>query len=312
MHIIKPKALKRGDVIGIAAPASPPTPREKLNKGIRYLEQLGYRVELGSHINNRKGYLAGSDRDRASDLHQLFGNRKVKAIFTARGGYGCQRLLPLLDYRLIRRNPKILVGYSDITALQLALSAKTGLVTFSGPMVASEMATGLNSQTEEQFWECLTSTKRLPAIQTKKRYNIFSQSRSSVTGRLLGGNLTLITMLLGTPYFPSLKNSILFLEEIGEQPYRIDRMLQKMKLAGILKEINGVMLGAFINCNPEKGKPSLKLQKICQDIFHQTHYPIISGFPYGHIKDSVTLPLGIRARLDALNRKVEFLELCVA
>ena len=155
MRIIKPQALRRGDIIGICAPASPPSSEDKITKGIAYLERLGYHVQLGRSVYHKHGYLAGSDSQRASDLNELFVNPKVKAIFTVRGGYGVHRILPLLNYNLIKRNPKILVGYSDISALQLALFTKTGLVTFSGPMVAVEMASGLKGETEEFFWRCL-------------------------------------------------------------------------------------------------------------------------------------------------------------
>jgi muramoyltetrapeptide carboxypeptidase len=312
MRIIKPKALKHGDVIGIAAPASPPSSEDKLHKGIRYLEHLGYRIELGKHIYNRRGYLAGTDLNRASDLHQLFRNKKVKAIFTARGGYGCQRLVPLLDYDLIKRNTKILVGYSDISVLHLSLFAKTGLITFSGPMVAVEMATGISGKAEEQFWECLTSTKPLGTIHGERKRIITIPHRGTTTGRLLGGNLSLIAALLGTPYFPSFHKSILLLEEIGEQPYRIDRLLHQLKLGGIFHNVNGVMLGEFTDCNPKKGKESLTLKEVFQDIFRDEQYPIASGFNFGHVKNSLTLPIGVRIRLNAVSGKVQFLETSVS
>src|SRR5579862_4304183 len=202
MGVLKPKALHRGDVIGIAAPASPPGSEELLAKGIRYLERLGYRVELGSHIYHRHGYLAGSDDQRLADLHSLFANRKVKAIFTVRGGYGTMRILPRLDFALIKRNPKIFVGYSDITALQLAMFKALRLVTFSGPMVAAEMAEGLRGESEEHFWRCLTSVsapKKITIAARKK--SVFS--KGTATGRILGGNLSMISALVGSRYYPS-------------------------------------------------------------------------------------------------------------
>jgi muramoyltetrapeptide carboxypeptidase len=306
MKTIKPKALKHGDVIGIAAPASPPASEDKLNTGIRYLEQLGYRIKLGKHVLNRRGYLAGSDANRASDLNELFLDKNVKAIFTVRGGYGCQRILPLLDYNLIRKNPKILVGYSDITALHLALFEKIRLITFSGPMVAVEIASGMSGKTEEQFWQSLTSTRPHKSIKNLK--STFVQKTNSTTGKLLGGNLSLVVSLIGTPYFPSLNKSILFLEEIEEQPYRIDRMLQQMKLAGTLNNPSGVVLGEFTNCIPQKNKESLTLTQIFQDTFLAKKYPVVSGFNYGHVKKSLTFPVGVSVQLDAEHGSLEFLE----
>ncbi len=305
MKILKPKALCRGDVIGIAAPASPPESEERLEKGIRYLERLGYRIVLGSHLHRRRGYLAGTDRERAADLHELFSNPNVKAIFTARGGYGCMRILPFLDYSFIRKHPKILVGYSDVTALQIALFAKTGLVTFSGPMVAVEMADGLTGKKEEQFWKTLTSDVPMPDIRIK---NIRPDGTKNSEGRIIGGNLSLVAALAKTPYFPSTANNILLLEEIGERPYRIDRMLQEISLAGIFKKTNGIVLGSFKDCGPEAGKPSLTLGEVIEQTFQPFRFPVVGCLPYGHTKNSLTIPLGIRVRLGVSGGKMEFLE----
>ena len=307
MRIIKPKALRHGDVIGIAAPASPPVSEEKLAKGISYLERLGYRIELGKNLYRKRGYLAGTDGQRASDIHELFVNKKVKAIFNARGGFGCMRILPLLDYNLIRRHPKIFVGYSDVTVLQLALFTKIGLATFSGPMVAVEMADGLSGTVEEQFWKCLTHPKALDLIyMNKKKKKVFQKGNS--TGRIIGGNLSLIAAMVGTPYFPSASDLLLVLEEIGERPYRIDRMLRQLQLANVLKKTKGVLLGSFDDCEPEKGKPSLALQQVFNDIFANGSYPVMSGLSCGHRNNSLTIPLGVRARIDTVTGALRFLE----
>jgi len=305
MKIVKPKALRKGDVIGIAAPASPPESEERLEKGIRYLERLGYRIVLGSHLHRRRGYLAGTDRERASDLYELFSHPDVKAIFTARGGYGCMRILPYLDYSFIRRHPKILVGYSDITALQMALFAKAGLVTFSGPMVAVEMADGLSGKREEQFWRTLTSTKP-PGKVHVERWN--NPTKKNPAGRIIGGNLSLVAALATTPYFPKANNHILLLEEIGERPYRIDRMLQQISLSGIFKKTNGIVLGSFKDCGPEAGKPSLTLNEVIEQTFQPFTFPVVGRLPYGHTKKSLTIPLGVRVHLDVSGGSVEFLE----
>ncbi len=305
---MKPKRLKQGDVIGICAPASPPASVEKLNKGIAYLERCGFRVEAGKNIFKKRGYLAGTDNQRADDLNKLFANPKVKAIFTIRGGYGSQRILPLLDYNLIKRNPKILVGYSDITALHFALLSKIGLVTFSGPMVAVEMADDLTKKTEEQFWDCLMSARPPHSIKGDPTQSSIFHRSGSATGQLLGGNLSLVTALVGTQFFPSIRDPIFILEEIDERPYRIDRMLQQMKLSGIFKKAKGVALADFRGCEPEKGKPSLTLQQIFRDIFQDYSFPIVSGFSIGHIKDSLSFPIGVKIKIDGGKNCIEFIE----
>jgi muramoyltetrapeptide carboxypeptidase len=309
MKIVKPHSLRRGDVIGICAPASAPSTDDAIDKGIRYLEHLGYRIELGKNVYRRRGYLAGTDDQRASDVNTLFANPNIKAVFTVRGGYGSHRILPLLNYSTIKRNPKIFVGYSDITALQLAFFTKTGLITFSGPMVASEMSAGLRGNEEELFWRTLTSHKPLPPIDARRSFSTKHSSRKNRSvGRLLGGNLSLVAALVGTPYFRAMSKLILLLEEIDERPYRIDRLLQQIKLAGVLKKINGVVLGKFIGCEPQKGKSSLTLEQVLDETFSDFRYPVLSSIHYGHVKRSLTLPLGVRVQVDARSGRLSFLE----
>lgn len=309
MKILKPPALKKGDIIGIAAPASPPRSLEKLNKGIRYLEHLGYRVLVGKHVYRKNGYLAGTDKERASDLNALFADKRVKAIFTVRGGYGSHRILPLLDYAAVKRRPKIFVGYSDVTVLQLALVKMTGLVTFLGPMVASEMYNKLDGKTEEHFWNCLTTTKPPVYVTGPISRSSKTFSPGSAHGRLLGGNLSVLTALLGTPYLPSLKGSLLALEEIDEPPYKIDRMLHHLKLARMFKEVNGIILGDFTGCEASgTKKDSLTLNQVFEDTFRSIGRPVLGGFHFGHVRNPITLPLGIRASLDTSTRALKFLE----
>ncbi len=309
MRIIKPPRLKAGDVIGICAPASAPDTEERIDRGIRYLERLGYRVEPGKHIYRKRGYLAGTDAERAADVNALFTNPKVKAIFTVRGGYGSHRILPLLRYEAIKRYPKILVGYSDITALQLALLSKTGLVSFSGPMVASDFAAGFRGNAEERFWQLLTSTKRPPPLKARVQTGV-SATKSSI-GRMVGGNLSLVSALVGTPYFPAFHDIILLLEEIAERPYRIDRQFQQMKLAGLFDRVSGIALGKFIDCGPDPGKPSLSLDQIFRETFRPLRVPVLTHLQYGHVANPQTIPLGISVRLNAKAKRVEFLESAV-
>jgi len=307
MRIKKPKRLKHGDVIGICAPASPPSSTEKLEKGIAYIERCGFRVEAGKNILKKRGYLAGTDDQRAEDLNKLFADPKVKAIFTVRGGYGSQRILPLLDYNLIRQNPKILVGYSDITALHFALLSRAGLVSFSGPMVAVEMSEGLNAKVEERFWNMLMSSKPSKPITAKNSSSIFKRS-GKAEGRLLAGNLSLVAAMCGTKYFPRFKKYILMVEEIDEKPYRVDRMLEQLKLAGLINVCAGVTLGKFISCVPDKGKPSLTLQQVFKDRFANCEFPVVSEIPYGHFKASMPFPVGAKVKISGDQNILEFLE----
>lgn len=308
MHILKPHPLKKGDVIGICAPSSSIDKADRLERGIRYLERLGYRVELGKNIFRRRGYLAGTDRQRADDLNGFFRDKKVRAIFTARGGYGSQRLLPLLDYRAIRSDPKILVGYSDVTALHLGIFSKTGLLGFSGPMVTSHMGKGFGGPAEEQFWRTVSSTGVLPPIQAGPCSVRPGTGGRPSSGRILGGNLSLVAAAVGTPYFPPTRGILLLLEEIDERPYRIDRTLQQMNLAGLFKRTTGVLLGNFTGCTPKRGASSLSLNEMFGEIFGSFPHPVLRGIRYGHIRNSLTIPIGLRARIDPRGEKLVFME----
>ncbi len=307
MKSIKPKRLKNGDVIGICAPASPPESDEKLERGIRNLERSGYRIEVGKNVGNRHGYLAGTDKERADDINRLFANKHVKAIFTVRGGYGSHRILPLIDYHLIHLNPKIFVGYSDITAIHFAILSRTGLLTFSGPMVAVEFAEGLGGMHEERFWQMLTSDKILPVITASKSKGKI-RIPGSARGRLLAGNLSIVTGLIGTPYFPSVSHPIYMIEEIDERPYKIDRMFQNLKLAGLLERAGGFILGNFSCCTPDPKKHSLRIAQVLDETFSGISYPVLSGIQYGHIRKSIAFPIGAYVRVNGNANTLEFLE----
>ncbi len=309
MKILKPHCLKRGDVIGICAPASAPDDGALLERGIRYLEREGYRVEAGRHLHKRHGYLAGVDRERAEDVNRLFTNRHVKAIIAARGGYGSLRILPLLNYRAIRQNPKIFVGYSDLTALHLALLTKAGLISFSGPMVASDFGKSFGGQAEEQFWRMLTSPSIPEPVNGKGTGARPAATPRNARGRTVGGNLSLLAAMIGTEYIPAINPIVLLLEEIDERPYRIDRMLQQARLTGLLGRSKGIALGQFIGCAPTSGKSSLTLRQVFTDTFGAM--PVVSGLPFGHMRNPFTIPIGIRAELDPAKQKLTFLESAV-
>ena len=300
MTILKPPRLRRGDVIGLISPASPPLPAEKIEKGARYLEGLGYRVKLGEHVAARHGYFAGTDAERLSDLNAMLNDSRVNAVFAIRGGYGSPRLLPFVDYRAVRRQPKIVVGFSDITGLQLALFRRTGLVTFSGPLPGVEFWQKPDPYTEEQFWRLLTSTRRVGPLRNPNRERLRARIRGRAQGRLLGGNLSLVVSNLGTRFSPHYDGAILVLEDVREEFHRIDRMFTQLRNAGILERISGLVLGLFTSCMPsDPAKPHLKLAEIFDEVMSWVTAPAIEGFQYGHVARKMTLPFGLGARLDA-------------
>ena len=296
MPIRVPRRLAKGDLLGIICPASPVADTARIERGVRYLESLGYRVTVGANAAKSDGYLAGSDEERASDIHAMFSDARVKGIFCARGGYGTGRLLGLIDYRHIARHPKIFVGYSDVTALQLALWKKCALVTYHGPMSAVEMAGPIDPFTEESLWNTLTAAA--PGMTAARGSR--SADRRRVRGRLLGGNLSLIASVMGTPWEPDFRGTILFLEEIGEDPYRVDRMLVQLAHAGAARRAAATVMGEFTACVVrESGTPTRPLEASFADFAAQARGPVAQGFPVGHEKRMATLPLGIRALLDA-------------
>ncbi len=312
MKTIKPQAIKKGDLIGIISPASTPDNLEKINEGVKYLESLGYRVIVGKNVGKYRGYLAGNDDERLEDLHSMFANKNVKAIFCLRGGYGTIRLLDKIDYNLIKRNPKIFVGYSDITALQLAIFRKTGLITFSGPMVAVDFTGEINHYTEEIFWRMITSTKKFGRLKNPENEKISCLTTGKATGLLIGGNLSLIVSLIGTQYLPDLKNSILFLEEIGEKPYRIDRYFAQMKLSKIFENISGIVLCNFTDCEEnDPTKKSLSLNDVIGDYFEKLNKPVLYNLVYGHVNPKNSIPIGVKTSVDCFKGAIEILESCV-
>jgi muramoyltetrapeptide carboxypeptidase len=309
MRLIKPKKLKKGDLISIVSPASSPDNLSRINLGVEYLEKAGYRVIVGKNVGKYHGYLAGTDQERVDDIHNMFNNKDVKAIICVRGGYGSPRLLDKIDFGLIKKNPKIFVGYSDITALNMAFLKKANLVTFSGPMLAVDFWNEVDPFTEEIFWKSVTSDEPLGKIPLPEEGKINCLKKGESEGELIGGNLALYTSLIGTEFFGSMKGKLLFIEEIGELPYRIDRMLTQIKLAGVFDEISGIILGEFTDCNESDiTKKSLSLGEVIQDYFNKLEIPVIYGFPHGHIKKTLTVPLGIKAKINTSKCSVEFLE----
>jgi len=309
MTLIKPPRLRTGDIIGLIAPASTPSSEEKIEKGAAYLEQLGYRVKFGEHIRAMHGYLAGTDEERAADFNTMVCDKEVKAIFAIRGGYGTPRILQMIDYRSLKHHPKIIVGYSDLTALQLAIFRKIGLVTFSGPMTGSDMWKDFDPYTEEHFWRLITSTKKIGLLKNPTNDLLNTVKHGKARGRILGGNLSLIACLMGTPFLPELRGSILFLEDVEEAPYRIDRMLAQLHNAEILQGISGLVFGKFTDCTPSNpSNPQLSLDQIQKEYAEKTTCPVIANFQYGHLPRKLTLPIGVLASIDTRRSQIQVLE----
>lgn len=313
MKIIKPKKLKKNDVIGLISPASSPDDLSKIEVGVRYLEGLGYSVETGKNVGKINGYLAGSDKERVEDLHSMFQKKEIKAVFCLRGGYGSGRLLDKIDYNLIKKNPKILVGYSDITALQMAIFKKAGLISFSGPMVVSDLINQIHNTSEEIFWNMLTSSKKIGKLKSIGEKEIQYLRKGKGIGTLIGGNLSTFVSLIGTEFIPKLTNYILLLEDTCEPPYKIDRMFNHLKLSGIFYKSKGVMLGAFNDCieeNPEKN--TLTLGEVIQDYLGKLNKPVLYNLSHGHINENLILPFGLKVRLNSSKDYIEFTENAVS
>jgi muramoyltetrapeptide carboxypeptidase len=307
--VLKPPRLRPGDLIGLVSPASAPSSSEMIEQGVRYLERLGYRVKVGEHAATVRGYLAGTDDQRATDLNEMIRDQDVKAIIAVRGGYGSTRILSMIDYKALKRHPKIIVGYSDITALQLAIFCRTGLVTISGPMSGVEMLDNIDPYTEESFWRVVTSRSKIGELKNPAGSPLKILRAGVAVGRILGGNLATLSALLGTSFAPGFKETILILEDIDEAPHRIDRMLSQLQNARILEKIAGLVFGKFTDCVPtDPSKPFLTVDQILDNIAHHVKIPVVSNLQYGHIPKKLTIPIGVKAKVDAKKGTIEVLE----
>jgi len=287
LKTIKPPRLKQGDTIGIVAPASH-FDLEKFNRGIAVLESMGFNTSVPEKLFTKKGYFAGSDLERAESVNGYFADTSIKAIMCARGGYGSIRILSLLDYKTIQKNPKIFIGFSDISALLSTMYLKCGLVTFHGPTVTT--LGNSDNRTKDSLLSMITSVEK-PEIAMKSGITI---QPGSASGPVLGGNLNTLCHLLGTRFQPDFKDCILFLEDRGEAPYKIDRMLSQMKLAGCFNGLAGLILGNFEDCGDTDD-----IIRIAGDIFKDDKIPMLAGLAVGHGKRNITIPTGLNATLNA-------------
>ncbi len=301
---IKPPRLRVGDTVGLVNPAGFSDP-EDIDYAKKALAQLGLKVKVGERALNRYGYLAGTDRDRADDLNAMFADTSVAAIVALRGGWGCNRILPMLKYELLQKNPKIVMGYSDITALLLAIYAKTGIVTFHGPV-----ATSIWNPFSVEYVKRILFEGEAIALQSRERPIAIASGKAR--GVLMGGNLSVLAAMVGSAYLPDWKQAILFVEEIGEEVYRIDRMLAQLKLAGILEQIAGFIFGQCIDCEPEKPDESLSFMQVLSEYMQPLGIPALSGAAIGHVRDKMTVPVGVEVEIDSDRGTIQMLESAVA
>ncbi len=276
---------------------SSPVNKTDLERGIKTLISLGFRVKKAGHLLDKNSYLAGTDKIRAGQIDSMFRDSSVDGIICARGGYGSLRILEQLDYNSIRKNPKVLVGFSDITPLHLAIQKFCKFITFHGPMLAIDFPR-LSDYNRKYFIRAVAVSKPVGPVKNSPklgRWKVISKGHAS--GAITGGNLTLITRLLGTRFEPDFKDKILFLEDLDEEPYKIDGLLAQLKLAGILKKVRGVILAEFIRCRPKK-KPSFTTEEVFRQYFSSARYPVIYPVSCGHGPDKITIPLGVKVTLD--------------
>jgi len=311
--VVRPPKLSTGSRIALIAPAGPLLEKDDLTRAETLCRALGYSPVLGKSAAARHGFLAGSDEERLTDLNTAFTDPSIDAIWCLRGGYGSIRLLERLDYRAIARRPKPLIGFSDITALLNAITQLAGVVTFHGPVARSSMP----AFSRWHFERVLTRNDpagrlgripEAPDVLVPRENRIVTLHGGVAEGRLAGGNLTLLQCLIGTPYLPDLAGTILFLEDVGEDLYRVDRMLAHLRLSGALQRLAGVIIGRFTSLERSSRDGALGFDEVLANYFDPLGIPVAYGFPVGHIDSQWTLPLGVRARLDADAGEVELLE----
>lgn len=302
-NTLLPKAIKKGDTVGLISPSSATADRMQFTFAKEALEALGFKVKLGENLMNRRGHLAGTDAERAGDINAMFADKDVRAIVSIRGGSGAARILPFIDYKSIAKNPKPLLGYSDITALHCAIQAQTGLITFHGPMGSGSWNSFNVAQFEKLFFDRELMTYENVHVESDdlvvKSNRIQTLTSGIVEGKILGGNLTVLTALSGTPYYPDFENTILFIEDIGEDPYKIDRMMSTLKLNGTLAKIKGFVFGQCSDCEPGGGYGSLSLDQVLDDYILPLKIPAYSGAMIGHISKQFIIPVGAKMKMDA-------------
>ena len=293
---IYPKGLKKGSTIGLCAPSGPSHDLTEIDGFKKLLIEKGFKVREGKYIRKHYGYFTSTDAQRAEEFMELIEDSSVDAIFFTRGGWGCARILDLLDYEIIKNNPKIILGFSDITSLLIAITHKTGLITFHGPNGNASWEQPSYQWIEKLLFLEKSILYEAKGMQTTSQKTIVSGISE---GQLIGGNLSVISGILGSKYIPSWENKILFLEEVGEEPYRVDRMLTHMKLNGVFDQLSGVVLGQFKKCIAEEPNWAFTVEEVLQQHFGNLKIPVFTGAPIGHVKDKYILPIGQKVQIDS-------------
>lgn len=303
------KKLRKGDRVGLIG-TSGVISEDRLREGIEFVKKIGLEPVVGESCRGEYGYLSGSDELRAGDLNRFFEDKSIAGIFCMRGGYGAPRILDLIDYEMIKRNPKIFIGYSDITALHIALNQKSDLITYHSPMPSTEFYQEVDEYTLKNFLKNIMedeSVAEKKSVENPVGQEIAALVHGEAQGELIGGNLTLIASLMGTPYEIDTRGKILFLEDIDEEPYRIDRMLTQLRLAGKFREAAGIILGSFANCEAKNPEKSLTLEEVIEDIIVSAGKPAIKNLAAGHCLPTLTLPLGKVVKISSEPESIEII-----
>lgn len=300
----RPSKLSSGDIVGICAPAGALRRVEEVTEFKQVLEEMGYRVKVGPNCQKTYGYFAGTDEERASDFMAFIEDAEIKAIFFLRGGWGCARLIPYLDFDKISENPKIIMGFSDATTLLNAILVRSQLMTFHGPSGNSSW----NSYSRSYVKRVLSEGEHVVFKNTPEDSEIITYSAGLTSGTLWGGNLSVICSLIGTEFLPNFSDGILFLEDVGEEPYSIDRMLTQLKMANILNRSKGVILGNFRKCVAEEPERSFTLEEVFEQHFKNSKIPVFYGAQIGHTVNKFTIPLGVRVQMDANKGEITMIE----
>lgn len=306
--IIKPLHLEKGDTIGIVTCSSPDpvSNKEGFETGLKVIKELGFKVELGKNVFKKRDYMAGTERERAEDINRMFEDTQINAIICAGGGCSASRILPYLDYTLIKKNPKIFMGISNPSILNNAIHSQTGLITFNGPTVIWDFGreNGFNEFTKKNMFRALANIEPIGRIEPSAECEILKKGNAK--GRIVGGHLNTIVNLLGTKYSPEWKDSIFLWEEVGKDISTIDNLLTHFKLAGVFEKISGMVVGEPVNCEEKKYNDSLGIKDVILDLCSEYDFPILYGVRFGHTPEKITIPIGAYASLEAAEDEYMF------
>lgn len=312
MKLITPRRLQKSDTIGVVTPSEPvlDEKRERYKKGIADLTGKGFEIVTGKYVlSNPDNYVAANDQERAEDLNNMFGNPKVIAILCTTGGFNSNGMLPYLNYDLIKRNPKIFVGLSDSTALINAIHKKTGLVTFHGPSVMSDYGKGIQPYTEKYFERAVMQQEPIGKIEEFSTWEVLKEGKAE--GRLIGGNLSVLQLMIGTEYEPTWDDSIFFWEEISAEPHVIEHRLRQLQQRGVFDKIKGMIVGRCVDCDMKHFKRKTTIQEVVNKVSESHNFPILYNVDIGHTREKITIPLGVRGYIDTSKREFSILERAV-